>query len=102
MGRRGHTTTAMRRGSRSQRFVRRLLKTLVVLAVLAGAVYAAGEWMILALDYPYRGPTEDLSGTEDVAMPEDVSRALHEAAGEPKSVAWLELGHVNLGDRELR
>jgi hypothetical protein len=34
-------------------------------------------------------------------MPEDISRALHEAAGEPKTVTWLDLGHVNLDDRKF-
>jgi hypothetical protein len=46
-------------------------------------------------------PVFFLSGAEDEAMPEDISRALHDAAGEPKKVTWLELGHVNLDDREF-
>jgi hypothetical protein len=46
-------------------------------------------------------PVFFLSGTEDVAMPEAISRALHEAAGEPKKVTWLPLGHVNLDAKEF-
>ena len=44
MGRRGHTTTAMRRGSGVRRFLRRLLKIVAVLAIIGGTVYAVGEW----------------------------------------------------------
>ncbi|MGD9253375.1 MAG: hypothetical protein PVG92_05535, partial [Holophagae bacterium] len=46
-------------------------------------------------------PVFFLSGTEDVAMPEAISRELHEAAGEPKKVTWLPLGHVNLDAKEF-
>ena len=46
-------------------------------------------------------PVFMLSGTEDVAMPEEISRALHEAAGEPKTIRWLSLGHVNLKSTEF-
>lgn len=46
-------------------------------------------------------PVFMLSGTEDVAMPEDISRALHEAAREPKTIRWLGLGHVNLKSTEF-
>lgn len=42
-----------------------------------------------------------LNGTEDARMPEDISRAMHDAAGEPKTVTWLPLGHVNLGATEF-
>jgi dienelactone hydrolase len=46
-------------------------------------------------------PVFMLSGTEDLAMPEAISRALHDAAGEPKTVRWLSLGHVNLKSTEF-
>jgi len=46
-------------------------------------------------------PVFMLSGTEDVAMPEEISRALHDAAGEPKASRWLSLGHVNLESTEF-
>ena len=42
-----------------------------------------------------------LNGTEDARMPEAISRAMHDAAGEPKTVTWLPLGHVNLGATEF-
>jgi hypothetical protein len=46
-------------------------------------------------------PVFMLSGTEDVAMPEEISRALHDAAGDPKTIRWLSLGHVNLKSTEF-
>ena len=44
IGQRDDTMTAIRRGSGLRRFARRFFKTLVVLAVVGGAVYALGEW----------------------------------------------------------
>lgn len=46
-------------------------------------------------------PVFFLSGTEDKSMPEASSGALHDAAGEPKKVTWLELGHINLHAKEF-
>lgn len=46
-------------------------------------------------------PVFFLSGTEDDSMPESISRALHDAAGEPKKVTWLKLGHINLHAKEF-
>jgi len=34
-------------------------------------------------------------------MPEHCSRRLHEAAREPKTICWLEAGHVNIRAREF-
>jgi hypothetical protein len=34
-------------------------------------------------------------------MPEQISRTLHDAAGEPKTIRWLPLGHVNLDSTEF-
>ncbi|KPJ91389.1 MAG: hypothetical protein AMS18_08815, partial [Gemmatimonas sp. SG8_17] len=46
-------------------------------------------------------PVFFLSGTEDESMPTAISRALHDAAGEPKKVTWLELGHIRLDAKEF-
>jgi hypothetical protein len=43
-------------------------------------------------------PVFFLSGTEDEAMPVHFSRLLHEKAGEPKTIRWLPVGHVNIRD----
>ena len=42
-----------------------------------------------------------LNGTEDPTMPERCSRALHDAAREPKTVRWLPLGHVDVRSTEF-
>jgi fermentation-respiration switch protein FrsA (DUF1100 family) len=42
-----------------------------------------------------------LNGTQDPAMPEPCSRALHEAARQPKTVRWLPVGHVNVRSTEF-
>jgi len=42
-----------------------------------------------------------LNGTEDPTMPERCSRALHEAAREPKAVRWLPLGHADVRSTEF-
>lgn len=42
-----------------------------------------------------------LNGTDDPAMPERCSRALQEAAQEPKAVRWLPVGHVNVRSPEF-
>lgn len=46
-------------------------------------------------------PVFMLNGTEDPAMPERCSRALHEAARAPKTVRWLPVGHVNVRSPEF-
>jgi dienelactone hydrolase len=46
-------------------------------------------------------PVFMLNGTDDPTMPEDCSRALHEAAQEPKTVCWLSLGHVSVHSPEF-
>jgi fermentation-respiration switch protein FrsA (DUF1100 family) len=42
-----------------------------------------------------------VSGTGDARMPPECTRALHEAAGEPKSIRWIDVGHVNVRDAEF-
>jgi len=42
-----------------------------------------------------------LNGTHDERMPEECSRALHDAAGEPKTIRWMRLDHVHVREAEL-
>ena len=42
-----------------------------------------------------------LNGAGDEAMPEACARALHDRAGEPKTVVWLPVGHVNIRSPEF-
>jgi hypothetical protein len=42
-----------------------------------------------------------LNGTGDPRMPEKNSRLLQEAAGEPKTVRWIDAGHVNIRDERF-
>jgi dienelactone hydrolase len=46
-------------------------------------------------------PVLMLNGSDDPAMPEECSRALHDAAGEPKTVSWLPAGHVTVHSPEF-
>jgi dienelactone hydrolase len=46
-------------------------------------------------------PVFMLNGTEDQTMPLHCSRALHDAAREPKTVRWLPLGHVDVRSTEF-
>jgi dienelactone hydrolase len=46
-------------------------------------------------------PVFMLNGSDDPAMPEHCSRALHEAAREPKTVCWLPVGHVSVHSVEF-
>jgi pimeloyl-ACP methyl ester carboxylesterase len=46
-------------------------------------------------------PVFMLSGTEDDQMPLRASTVLHERAGEPKTIQWLPVGHVNIRDPEF-
>lgn len=41
-------------------------------------------------------PVFMLCGSEDEAMPERCTRALYDRSGEPKTIRWLPLGHVNI------
>lgn len=42
-----------------------------------------------------------INGTQDPRIPERCSRLLHEAANEPKTVKWLDTGHVSIHDEEF-
>jgi len=46
-------------------------------------------------------PVFFLNGTGDEAMPVACSRALHDTAGEPKTISWLDVGHVDIRSREF-
>jgi dienelactone hydrolase len=46
-------------------------------------------------------PVFMLSGTGDSRMPEHCSRRLHDAARDPKSIRWVETGHVNIREAEF-
>lgn len=47
-------------------------------------------------------PVFMLSGSEDPVMPERNTRLLHDAAGEPKTIVSLPLGHVNVRSTEFQ
>jgi esterase/lipase len=42
-----------------------------------------------------------ISGTEDSEIPIECSRLLHEAAREPKTIRWIDTGHVTIRDTEF-
>lgn len=42
-----------------------------------------------------------ISGTRDSEIPLKCSRLLHETAAEPKTVRWVDTGHVTIRDREF-
>ena len=46
-------------------------------------------------------PVFMLNGTGDPRMPEQCSRILHDAAGDPKTVRWIDAGHVNIRDTKF-
>ena len=46
-------------------------------------------------------PVFFLNGTGDEAMPVACAEALHDAAAEPKTIAWLDVGHVDIRAREF-
>jgi predicted esterase len=46
-------------------------------------------------------PVFMLNGTGDPRMPERNSRLLHEAAGAPKTIRWIDAGHVNIRDEKF-
>ncbi len=70
---------------------------------------AAGAWIVSLLISPleplkYVGrisprPLFMLSGSGDDRMPVDASRLLHEKAGEPKTIRWIDTGHVHIRDK---
>jgi fermentation-respiration switch protein FrsA (DUF1100 family) len=47
-------------------------------------------------------PVFMLNGTDDPRLPERCTRLLHEAAGEPKAIRWIDAGHVSIRDAEFR
>jgi dienelactone hydrolase len=77
----------------------------------APSLAAAGAWIVSLFISPleplkYVGrisprPLFMLSGTGDARMPIDASRLLHEAAGEPKTIRWIDTGHVDIRDAEF-
>lgn len=46
-------------------------------------------------------PVFMLNGTEDLGIPEHNSRLLHAAAQEPKTIRWIDTGHVVLQDQQF-
>jgi hypothetical protein len=42
-----------------------------------------------------------ISGTQDSEIPLECSRLLHEAAPEPKTIRWIDTGHVTIRDTEF-
>jgi dienelactone hydrolase len=46
-------------------------------------------------------PVYMLNGTGDPRMPEHCSRQLHDAAREPKTIRWIDTGHVNIREVEF-
>jgi hypothetical protein len=42
-----------------------------------------------------------ISGTKDPRIPERCSRLLHEAAGEPKTVRWIDAAHVSVQEEQF-
>jgi dienelactone hydrolase len=47
-------------------------------------------------------PVFMLNGTGDPRMPEQCARRLHDAAGEPKAIRWIDAGHVDIRDENFR
>jgi len=43
-----------------------------------------------------------LNGTGDSRIPTECARILHERAGEPKTVKWVDAGHLNVRSREFK
>lgn len=72
---------------------------------------AAAAWALSLLVTPvepvkYIGrvaprPVFMLNATNDARMPVENSRRLHEAAREPRTIRWLDAGHVNVREREF-
>jgi predicted esterase len=78
---------------------------------LPGAIAGPVSWLGAVLTSPveplkYIGsvsprPVYMLNGTGDPRMPEHCSRRLHEAARDPKTVRWIDTGHVNVREAEF-
>jgi predicted esterase len=74
-------------------------------------VAAVGAWLSSLLISPleplkYVGrlsprPLFMLNGTGDPRMPIGSSRRLHDSAGEPKTIRWIDAGHVNIRSQEF-
>ena len=73
---------------------------------IPGVLAAPAAWLGAVLTSPvepvkYIGrisprPVFMLNGTGDPRMPEHCSQRLHEAAREPKTIRWIDAGHVNI------
>lgn len=73
---------------------------------IPGVLARAASWLGAVLTSPvepekYIGrisprPVFMLNGTGDPRMPERCSKRLHEAAGDPKTIRWIDAGHVNI------
>jgi predicted esterase len=78
---------------------------------LPGVIAGPVSWLGAVLTSPveplkYIGgisprPVYMLNGTGDPRMPERCSRQLHDAAGEPKTVHWIDAGHVSIRQTEF-
>jgi dienelactone hydrolase len=76
-----------------------------------GVVAAPAAWMCGVLTSPVEPikyvdeisprPVFMLNGTGDPRMPERCSRALHDAARDPKTIRWIDAGHVNIRAAEF-
>jgi cephalosporin-C deacetylase-like acetyl esterase len=74
-------------------------------------VHAVASWLgstivspMEPLKYIHRvapRPIFMLNGTDDPSMPEHCSRALYERAGEPKTIRWMSMGHVDVRAEEF-
>jgi hypothetical protein len=42
-----------------------------------------------------------INATEDPAIPATNARLLHQTAADPKTVRWIEAGHVTIRDRKF-
>jgi len=78
---------------------------------LPGVIAGPASWLGAVLTSPvepakYIGrvsprPVYMLNGTGDPRMPEHCSRQLHDAAREPKTIRWIDTGHVNIREVEF-
>ena len=75
---------------------------------LPGVVAGVASWLAAVMVSPVEPtkyiadvaprPVFMLNGTGDPRMPERNSRLLHETAGLPKTIRWIDAGHVNIRD----
>jgi hypothetical protein len=78
---------------------------------LPGIIAAPAGWLGAVLVSPVEPlkyvadvsprPLFMLNGTGDPRMPERCSRLLYDAAGEPKTIHWIDAGHVTIRDKEF-